>query len=644
MYLGRLLCILFTCSVVATQAYDENPQTNVSNSENVWTINQKNSDIREFIAQIATITGDTFVLDPQIKDTKTISVISSKALKKSEVYDVFLEALNANGYAVIPKGKVKTIVPNNVAKSAGGNKYTQQSAGATMVTKVIDLHSVSAIEVIPIIRPLIAAYGHAAASATGNTVVVSDSKNNVERISELIKELDNASNIDYEVIQLEYAWVGDIVKLIQENMTMKGPTLNQLQVIADERSNRIVLKGNESKRQRARKLIETLDQKGARHSSTRVIFLNHGDAENIATILSEAAQSIGGNTKNSIPIIRRGGANLQSRNNSSNSDDVFIKADKTTNSLVMIADPDTLLELEKLVHQLDVRRAQVLIQAAIVEVSGNIDDSIGLQWGIGGTNTRTGNTVNPNSVVGAPLPPLSIGQVALRNSNFGVIINALQTNKNSDLLSTPSMLTLDNEEAEFMVGQEVPFTTGSYTTGTDSTNPFQTTERKDVGLTLKVTPHIGKNDTLRLKIEQNISALLPRSQQTAAAGDVTSQRKIKATIVVDNEQTIVLGGLLQDDVKQTVQKVPFLGDIPLLGYLFRNSAVIKEKRNLLLFIRPSIVRSSSDMRKVTEDHYSTLRLIHSGQSISPLNSEYEMPENPAMLFKRKVYNSFNSEE
>ena len=654
--LGALtLTLLFTCfPAVAEESalpHQVVSSQDASATEKHWTLNQQNADIREFIAQIANITGDTFVIDPRIKGGNTVTVISSTPMDKDQIYDIFLEVLSANGYAVIPKGNAKSIIPTTTAKTAGTSPDTAKKPdNATMVTRVLDLHSVSAVEVIPIIRPLIAQYGHAAASSSGNAVVISDLADNVERITHLVRDLDDASDNDYEVITLKHAWVGDVSKIIQDTLSSnKGPLPSSLQVIADERSNRLVIKGNANKRARVRKLVHTLDEQGIRTSSTRVIFLRYADAKNLAEILSEASQSIKeGNTgsqsssNNSRPSGVPSAPTSQGSNSRSSNKglagNIFIKADETTNALVMIADPNTLKELETLVRQLDVRRAQVLIEAAIVEVSGDVNDALGIQWGIGGKNTYSSNTANPVSVVGAPLPTISIGTVALRNSNFGVLVNALSSRTKTNLLSTPSMITLDNEEAEFVVGQEVPFQTGSYTTGSDSsTNPFTTTERKPVGLTLKVTPHIGDGESLRLEIEQEISNLLDNSSTLTQSGDpITSQRKIKATIIVDDGNTVILGGLLQDDVQKGSSKVPFLGDIPLIGGLFTNSTDKRTKKNLMLFIKPSIMRTPESLTNVTNRKYTTLKLIHDGKASSPVSGS--MPDTAAKLFELRLKN------
>lgn len=650
------LTLLFTCLPALAEQPPEASNTvhknkNATLSDQHWTLNQQNTDIKEFIAQIATITGDTFVIDPRIKATNTVSVISSTPLNRAQIYDIFLEVLSTNGYAVIPKGNVKNIIPNTFAKTAGiALNSAVRPDNATMITRVLDLHSISAIEVIPIIRPLVSQYGHAAASSSGNVVVISDLADNADRVIRIIKNLDDASDNDYEVIKLEHAWVGDISNIIQETLSNNKLSIpSGVQVIADERSNRLIIKGNASKRTRIRKLVHTLDEEGIQTSSTRVMFLRYADAKNLAEILSEASQSLSSGSSTSkassngssiSPTIphpsstRQGSAPSQTkRKNTGLTDSIFIKADETTNALVMIADPNTLKELESLVRQLDIRRAQVLIEGAIVEVSGDIGEALGIQWGVAGKNTYNNKSPNPVSVIGAPLPNIKIGSLALRNSNFGILVNALSSRTKTNLLSTPSMLTLDNEEAEFVVGQEVPFQTGSYTSGGDSnTNPFTTTERKPVGLTLKVTPHIGEGESLRLEIEQEISNLLDNTTTMTQSGDpITSQRKIKATILVDDGNTVILGGLLQDDSQKGRSKVPFLGDIPFLGELFTNRNDKRTKKNLMLFIKPTIMRTPESVTNVTKQKYSTLKLIHDGKATLSINDE--MPDTAAKLFE-----------
>ncbi|WP_422137658.1 type II secretion system secretin GspD [Endozoicomonas sp. ALC020] len=632
-----------------------------------WTLNHQNADIREFIGQIAKITGETFVIDPRIKGGNTVTVISSKPLSSDEVYDVFLEVLSANGYAVIPKGNIINIVPSTTAKtsSPSGN---QKPRNAVMTTRVLELHSVSAIELIPIIRPLIAQYGHAAASASSNAVIVSDLADNVERITKLVRELDKTGNNDYEVLQLKHAWVGDVSKIIQDTLiAAKGQMPSGLQVIADERSNRLVIKGNSSKRQRVRKLVETLDKEGIRKSTTKVIFLSYGDAKNISEILAEASTTIQESQEKksnssassqqpvpphpSVPKVQTKGQPSGKSRGSGAAPNVFVKADESQNALIMIADPDTLAEMEHIVRQLDVPRSQVLLEAVIVEVSGGIDDALGVQWGIDGKETIRGSTEtdpsgkstktvvgSKSSITGHILDnaAITLGSLALRADNFGVLVSALSSKSNNDILSTPSMLTLDNQEAEFLVGQNIPIKTGSYQTsaGGGSNNPFTTTDRKDVGIKLKITPHLSEGNGIRLELEQEVSSLDTRTSESLLKNDdlIFNNRTLKTTVLVDDGQTIVIGGLIENVKSQTKKKVPLLGDIPIIGNLFRFEQDKNQKRNLMLFIRPTIMRNSETLAKATKDRYTKLKVIQHNKKAPDM-----LPEEPSTLFEPEAF-------
>ncbi|PJE77972.1 Type II secretion system protein D [invertebrate metagenome] len=637
-----------------TQSIPTKPEKNTQNK--LWTLNQQNADIREFIAQVAKITGETFVVDPRIKSGNTVTVISSKPLAKDEVYDVFLEVLAANGFTVIPKGQIINVIPNTTAKTTSPN--SKIPLNTIMATRVIQLHSVSSVEVIPIIRPLIAQYGHAAASASGNAVIISDLADNVKRITNLIRELDDASNNDYEVIQLKHAWVGDIAKIIQETLaTGKGQFPSGLQVIAEERSNRLVIKGNANKRIKVRKLVDSLDQEGIRKSTTKVIFLNYADAKNIAEILSEASASIQSSkdkdSSNTSPPMLSPRAMGSSKDNlleagksaKNTQSNIFVKADETQNAIVLIADPETLQSMEQIVKQLDVPRSQVLLEAAIVEVSGGIDDTLGIQWGIDGTKTiaqRDGSSSGTLSKITGNLfdnSSIKMGAVALRGANFGVLISALSRKNNNNILSTPSLLTMDNQEAEFLVGKNIPIKTGSYaSSGSSNTtgNPFTTTDRRDVGIKLKVTPHLNKDSTLKLEIEQEVSSLDGDVSRALASDEdiIFNNRTLKTAVMVDNKQTIVIGGLIQDDRQKLRQKVPLLGDIPLLGNLFKYNQAGNSKRNLMLFIRPTVMRDATMLAQTTNEQFTKLKTIQ--QKELDIKSDY-FPDTPSRLFEKEAF-------
>ena len=654
---NTMVAFLLMAQLSTHAAVPSLPPANNSSSvpdSQLWTLNQQNADIREFITQVAKITGETFVIDPRIKSGNTVTVISSKPLNRDEVYDVFLEVLSANGYTVIPKagGHIINVVPNTTAKTSSPGQDSKPLDGV-MTTRVLELHSVSAVEVIPIIRPLIAQFGHAAASASSNAVIVSDLADNVDRIAKLVHELDDAGNNDYEVVQLKHAWVGDVAKIISDTLiTAKGQLPSGLQVIADERSNRLVVKGNASKRARVRKLADTLDKEGIRKSTTKVMFLSFADASNIADILSEASgiiqssQSSSTTPPPSAPSATSVPGNQPRAGTKSGIKSYpavtssFVKADTTQNALIMIANPETLQEMEKIVRQLDVPRAQVLLEAVIVEVSGGINDALGIQWGIDGTKTiRDSAAANLSSVTGKIWnnANIALGSIALRADNFGVLVGALSSHSNNNILSTPSMLTLDNEEAELIIGKNIPITTGSYQTSSSgsSSNPFTTTERKDVGLKLKITPHINEGNSLRLMLEQEVSSLDVSTSKDILgenSGDLLfNTRSLKTAVLVDDGQTVVIGGLIEDVRSKSRKKVPLLGDIPIIGNLFRYNQKGDEKKNLMLFIRPTIMRNSETLVKATQDRYTKLKLIDGG------SRSINLPDRPENLFETPAF-------
>ncbi|WP_163834580.1 type II secretion system secretin GspD [Spartinivicinus ruber] len=569
-----------------------------------WTINQKNADIREFIAQVASITGETIIVDPRIKGPNNVTVVSASPLSKEEIYDVFLSVLHANGFTAVPNGKTINIVPTNKAKSDVPifNGKSGPRSGH-MITKVVPLVNLSAVELIPVIRPLIPQYGHAAAIASSNSIIISDHSANVKRLAKLIREMDLAEDAEHDVIKLEHAWVGDVVKIIKEGLFGNQKQRNPAgQIIADERTNRLIVTGKPSFRSQVKRMARSMDIEADSASSTRVIHLRHADAKNLAEALSELSKSL----------------TIQSGKDKKDAKQSIIKADESQNALIIAAEPEMIRELENIVRQLDVRRAQVLIESAIVEVSGDISEQLGIQWGIAGKDTKTGGGDNGgsaiSSIIGAAVDnsKIPIGQVALRNSNFGILLNAITQQSNSNLLSTPSLMTMDNEEAEILVGQEVPFQTGSYTTNSNgANNPFTTVERKDVGLKLKVTPHINEGDTMRLEIDQEISNVITSAESSNNLNQVTSKRQIKSTILVDDSKIIVLGGLLQDDVVQGESSVPILSSIPLVGRLFENDNNSHKKRNLMVFIKPTIIRNANEVNGLTRDKYSSIKLIKS---------------------------------
>lgn len=605
-----------------------NPVTpSTTQQEESWTINLKGADIREFIEQIAQITGETFIVDPRVKGQ--VSVVSSTPLTLSEVYQLFLSVMATHGFSVLTQGEQARIVPNAEAKANAGQG---PAAPDRLETRLIQVQHTSATELIPLLRPLVPQYGHLAAVTSANAIIISDRSANIARVEELLHQLDQKGDRDYSVLDLQHAWVMDAAELLNKTLE-RGQAKGSagIQVIADSRTNRLIILGPPAARAKLVALAQSLDSPTSRSANTRVIRLRHNDAKTLAETLGEISEG----------LKTQGDGESSARPQK-----ILIRADESLNALVLLADPDMVATLEDIVRQLDVPRAQVMVEAAIVEVSGDISDALGVQWavdarggtgGLGGVNF-SGTGLSVGSVLSAiqedtipsNLPDGAI--IGLGSNSFGMLITALSANTKSNLLSTPSLLTLDNQKAEILVGQNVPFQTGSFTTSASGAdNPFTTIERQDIGVTLKVTPHINEGASLRLEIEQEISSIAPTTQGVNAVDLITNKRSIKSTILAEDGQVIVLGGLIQDDVTQTVSKVPLLGDIPLLGRLFRSNKDTRIKRNLMVFLRPTVIRDAAGLAALSGKKYSDIRVL------GDVRSDYRpgiLPRDPGKLFDR----------
>ncbi|WP_394559011.1 type II secretion system secretin GspD [Aquipseudomonas alcaligenes] len=601
----------------------------VTQGAETWTINMKDADIRDFIDQVAEISGETFVVDPRVKGQ--VTVISKTPLGLEEVYQLFLSVMSTHGFSVLAQGDQARIVPVTEARSAANSS---RSAPDDMQTELIQVQHTSVNELIPLIRPLVPQNGHLAAVSASNALIISDRRANIERIRQLIHDLDAQGGGDYNVINLQYAWVLDAAEALN-NAVMRNERKDGAgtRVIADARTNRLIILGPPAARQRLANLARSLDIPSTRSANARVIRLRHSDAKSLAETLGDISEGLktpeGGETTSSKP------------------QNILIRADESLNALVLLADPDTVATLEEIVRNLDVPRAQVMVEAAIVEISGDISDALGVQWAVdarGGTGGLGGvNFGNTGLSVGTVLRAMQEDEIpddvtlpdgaiiGIGTENFGALITALSANSKSNLLSTPSLLTLDNQEAEILVGQNVPFQTGSYTTdASGSSNPFTTIEREDIGVTLKVTPHINDGATMRLEVEQEISSIAPSTGVNSQAVDlVTNKRSIKSVILADDGQVIVLGGLIQDDVTSTDSKVPLLGDIPFLGRLFRSTKDTHIKRNLMVFLRPTIVRDRAGMATLSGKKYNDISVLGADE-----DGNSQLPGDAVRLFDK----------
>ena len=593
-----------------------------------WKVNLKEADISALVTEVAEITGKNFIVDPRVKGN--ITVISSKALSADQVYDLFLGVLSVNGFAAVPSGNAIKLVPDvNAKQNAVPFDLRQKLKGEALVTRVIMLDNTSANELVPVIRPLLPQFAHLAAINGANALIISDHANNIEEIENLIRSLDGGDGDELEVLPLKEVRAEDLMTMIDTltatsaSKEMRG---SRVRILADTRSNRLLVKGDAKARKRIRDLVAQLDKPPAeRLSGVRVFRLKHAGAKQTAEVLRSLVSGEGARSSaaGSAPA---GGA----QSSTASAGGVNLIADEAQNALVVRADPALMRELEQVIGQLDQRRSQVLIQAAIVEVSGENADQLGVQWafgdpskGVGLINFNNAGTSiasvaaaaaqNKPELAGSPSGALiGIGQSKVNSSGdrsfYGALLQALNTISNANLLSTPSIMTLDNQEAKIVVGQNVPFITGSSTTGGSGvSNPFTTIERQDVGITLKVIPHIGEGGAVRLEVEQEVSSVVPSVAGVNSADLITNKRSIKTTILADDGQTIVLGGLIQDDSKLSVSEVPLLGKVPVLGYLFRSKSNSKTKRNLLVFLQPQILRDGESALAISTKKYDLTR-------------------------------------
>jgi len=591
------------------------------------TLNLKDADIRALISTVSKFTGKNFIIDPRVK--AKVTVISANTLSPEAVYEVFLSVLQVHGYAAVPTGSVIKIVPQVNAKQGplplANSKQTYPQD--ELVTKIIQLDHVPASQLVPILRPLVPQQGHLAAYNPTNTLIITDHAGNILRLMSIISGVDRPDSDELEIIPLKHASASELVRILNSlNTTGAGKdATKKVKLAADDRTNSVLVTGDRASRLKTRATISYLDtplEDGG--GNTHVIYLKYAKAENLVTILTGLKEQ--SNTKGVVskgkPVPAKAiSGNMISQN-------AIIQADEETNALIITADPNTLKNLKAVIRQLDIRRAQVLIEAIIAEITTSNDKEIGVGIAVDGSQKTDGalpvglsNFAGIGdlllSTIGGTTPTslpgglsFGIGDERSNGVRYGMLLRALQTDQNTNILSTPNIVTLDNEEAELIVGQNLPFVTGSFTgTGsTDPANPFQTIERQDVGLTLKVTPQINEGDTVKLVLEQETSSVIPG---TVELGIATRKRSIKTSVLVDDGGILILGGLIQEEVTDTESKVPLLGDIPLLGALFRSQDTTKSKQNLMVFLRPSILRDHKDATFVTNEKYNYLRGLES---------------------------------
>jgi general secretion pathway protein D len=614
------------------------PGPAVAQAQGAITPNYKDADLSQIIEAVSAVTGKNFIVDPRVK--AQVTMLSSTPMSPQAFYEAFLSILQVHGFVAVPSGDTIKILPDANARQVPANDLPSRvsSSSDEIVTQVVAVRNVSAAQLVPILRPLIPQYGHLAAYPASNMLIISDRAANVNRIMRIIQRIDQQGDEDVDVIPLQHASAAEVVRIVNSlyagGAAAEGAGMPVVRVIADERTNSVLVSGETSQRLRLKTLVAHLDTPLETGGDTQVRYLRYADAEKIAAKLREQIQGIvaaaapaGGPGGNAVPaaVISSAGGDKS----------VSIWAEPQTNALVVTAPPKVMRSIMSIVDRLDIRRAQVLVEAILVEMSIDKARDLGINWVVGHTDSE-GNTlpaggfVNPINGVGLgeiiqgvlnpdSIPALpsgltaGLGEIREKGTSWAALIRAIDGIGNTNIIATPSIVTLDNEEAEVKVAQEVPFITGQYTNqgitgGNNNTvNPFTTVQREEVGNILKITPQINEGSSVLLKISQESSSIAASSQQVSSTDLITNKRTFTTNVMVEDGGIIVLGGLISDEVRESRSQVPFLGSIPLLGELFKTRSVDKVKQNLMVFIRPRILRDGIDAAIESNAKYQYLR-------------------------------------
>jgi general secretion pathway protein D len=613
------------------------------------TPNYKDADLGQIIQAVGEVTGKNFIIDPRVN--AKVTMVSSTPMSPAAFYEAFLAVLQVYGYVAVPAGKVIKIVPNTDLRQLPANDLPNNvsSTSDEIVTQIVTLKNVSAAQLVPMLRPLVPTYGHLAAYPGGNMLIISDRASNVNRVVRIIQRMDESGDEPIEVIPLHNAGSADVVRIVNSLNQGGGAEAGGaiVKVVADERTNSILLSGERSARLRLKALIFNMDTPVASGGDIQVRYLRYADAEKIADKLkgqATASAKAQGGPPAANPAAGGGTSNVDAS--------VTIWADVATNALIITAPPKIMKSLMGVIDKLDIRRAQVQVEAIIVEVDVNKSSNLGVQWllfgqgnstvpagiinlpgtgtsivdlasavlgvtqgttttgvnsvpgvtGVTGTSTISSSTVGTGATV-------AVGRVVNNGVSFAALIQALRSDGSSNIISTPSIITMNNEESEVKVTQEIPLITGSFSNTTQAvggtTSPFQTIQREEVGTILKVTPHINEGNSVQLKIEQEDSS--PGAKLTDSADISTNKRSIKTTVLIEDGGIIVLGGLMSDTVTESEDRVPGLGAIPIIGNLFKSRSGSRQKKNLVVFIRPRIMRDAEATESTSEAAYNEMR-------------------------------------
>ncbi len=605
-------------------------------AQGMITPNYKDADLSQIIEAVSAVTGKNFIVDPRVR--AQVTMLSSTPMSPAAFYEAFLSILQVHGFVAVPSGDVIKIIPDANARQVPANDLPSRvsSTSDEIVTQVVAIQNVSAAQLVPILRPLIPQYGHLAAYPASNMLIISDRAANVNRMVKIIERIDQAGDSDIDVIPMQHASAVEVVRIVNTLYTgagAEGAGTPSVKMVADERTNSVLVSGEASQRLRLRTLITHLDTPLEAGGDTQVRYLRYADAEKISQKLREQIQGIVAAAAPGGAGGPQGGAPAPTITTTGNGDpNVTIWAEPETNALVVTAPPKIMRSVMSIVDRLDIRRAQVLVEAILVEMQADKAMDLGINWLIldrdaDGSQLPAGGFVrpidgtgigeilqgilNPDSVTSLPSGlTLGVGNIVTSGTSWAALIRALNGVGNTNIIATPSIVTLDNEEAEIKIAQEVPFVTGQYTSqgipGTGGVvNPFQTIQREEVGNILKITPQINEGNSVLLKISQEASNIASSAQ--VAVDLITNKRTISTKVLVEDGGIIVLGGLISDEVRENVSQVPLLGSIPLLGELFKTRSIDKVKTNLMVFIRPRILRDPVDAAIETNAKYNFIR-------------------------------------
>ena len=579
----------------------------VAHAQETFILNYEDVDIKKVTQDIANFSKKTIILDPRVKGKVTI--FSNSLLSSDEVWDVYLRTIQVNGFSALNDENFVRIVPENEAT----RDQNSGESGGEFITRVIELKNRSSVELLPLIKPIAGRQANVSSIASINSLLIVDRKSNVERITEVVESLDEDNTASVTIVDLKNLSSVEAVRILEKLKSQNNPTINNFVAISFSASNSVIVSANSITTNIIKDTLQQLDVDAISEGSVAVIYLKYADAEEVAGIVSSIA----------------------SRFISSESEKPIVTYHAPTNSVVVSSDESNIATIKNLISKLDIRRAQVLVEAIVVELSETAARSLGVETifagaedgeipigitrfqngtgpdllGLTGSAIESGDNANfsniaANSLLNSQGIIAGIGRISEDDDSMIAIINAIDADKNSNILTTTSLLAMDNEEASTVIGQEIPITTGE-SLGSNNTNPFRTTSREEVGIKLSIKPQINEGNSVILEIKQEVSGVA--GPLTGTTDLITNKRTIETTVLVDNNQIIVLGGLVDEDIQEDIQRVPVLGSIPILGKLFQSSSESKVKKNLMVFLRPKILVDSESVSQISTEKYNFIK-------------------------------------